>query len=339
MRALGKKVFTEEERELLRKAASNDLEERKKYQRALAQVLDGAFRGAVLEDDTLNGVFQRVVLEPGVDPRFPLHFLSPGEEEDYVAFVIAKEGAPPQRLIEGDEVYVPTYTISNSIDIARKYVRDARWDVVADAMDVLKYGFTRKLNDDGWHTIISAAVENGRVVDSSAAAGTFTKKLLTGMMTAIKRFPGGRRSKLTDLFLSPEALADIRNWSQAEVDDITRHEIFRGEGLAGLPTIFGVRLHELQELGEGQRFQTYIESTDGPNKASWFVAGGDTDKEFCIGLDASDWALRTRKFVVREDLQLYEDDTLLRSNRVGWFGFMEIGFAVLDNRFLVIGTF
>ena len=337
MKILGNKVIemTDEQKTLLRNTASKDPDVMKEYRRALAKTLDGAFRSAVLEDDTLNGIFQKILIPAGADTRFPLHFLGAGEEEDRIAFVMPKEGAIPNRFIEGDELYVNTYEIANSIDWPLRYARDARWDVIADAMDVFHYGFTRKLNDDGWNTLVTSAAANGAVTDSAAATGAFTKKLITNLQVGMKRLSGGRQSRVTDIYLSPEALADIRNWGSTEVDDVTRREIFQGREDGGLGNIFGVTLHELQELGVGQRLQTYIESAAGPNKSTWFVA----DQEYCVALDLRSKPNYPFKMPVREELGVWDDESMHRSNRAGVYGWMEIGFAALDARYGMIGTF
>jgi len=335
-----KRIFepTDKQKGLLRMTASENEGDMTEARRALAKALEGAFRAAVLADDTLDGIFEKIVVPAGADTRFPLHFLAPGEEEDRIAFVMPKEGAIPQRFIEGDEIYVPTYVVANSIDWPLRYARDARWDVVQDALDVFRYGFVRRFNDDGWHTVIQAAVTNGRVVDTAATAGVLTKRLITNLMVGIKRLTGGRASKVTDLYLSPEALADIRHWVDTELDQTSRREVQVGKGPAGIPEIYGVKLHELQELGEGQSYQTYIEATDGGNRASWFTGGGGTDVEFCIALDLQRRANYPFKMPIREDVRVFDDPTLHRSARAGVYGWAEVGFVCLDARYALIGT-
>jgi len=331
-----KKIFTPNDRqkELLRMTASEKESEMMAARKALAQALEGAFRASVLADDTLDGIFERVPLAPGADSRFPLHFFAPGEEDERIAFVMPKEGAIPQRFIEGDELYVPTYVVANSIDWALRYSRDARWDVVQDALDVFRYGFVRRFNDDGWHTIIQAAVTNGRVVDSAAATGVLTKKLITNLQIGIKRLIGGRLSKVTDIYLSPEALADIRNWADTEVDEQTRREIFVGPEPGGLPRIFTIMLHELQELGVGQPYQTYMTSATGANKSAWFTS----DEEFVIALDLQRRANYPFKMPIREDVRIFDDPSLHRSARAGVYGWAEVGFTCLDARYALVGT-
>ena len=103
-----------------------------------------------------------------------MDFIAPGTEKDFVAYTIPNHGRIPERHVEGDYVMVPTYDVGASIDFLLKYARDARWDVVGRAMDVLQGQFTKKMNDDGWHTILSAGVDrNILVYDADATAGYF----------------------------------------------------------------------------------------------------------------------------------------------------------------------
>jgi hypothetical protein len=41
---------------------------------------------------------------------------------------------------------------------------------------------------------------------------------------------------------------------------------------------------------------------------------------------------------VREQVQIFEDDTLHRQKRAGFYGWAEQGFAVLDNRRVLLGA-
>ena len=71
-----------------------------------------------------SGIFEPIRLAPGATPEFPLDFLSPGSEKDFVAYTIPNHGYIPERHIEGDYVMVPTYDIGASIDWMLKYARD-----------------------------------------------------------------------------------------------------------------------------------------------------------------------------------------------------------------------
>ena len=322
-------TLTDKQRALLQATASNEIDVAVKHRMALAQVMEKAWQAGVLEPDLLGSIFERVVLPPGVEAKFPYDFYGPSNEGAYEAFVVPKEGAIPERVIEGDEARVPTYKIANAISWSLDYARDARWDVVARAIEVFTNGFVRKLNDDGWHVLLKAAVAGtaANISDSGATSGIFTKRLLTNLQTGIKRRDGGRNSKLTDLYLSPEAIADIRNFDNTALDDVTlRNLLVAGEDT--IPQLYGVRLHEMQELGENQEYNDYIVNT----LLRSLTAG---DNEFVVGLDL----LHRDAFVmpIREQMAMFDDPTLHRSAKAGVYGWMEVGFASLDTRRAILG--
>jgi len=326
---------TPEMNQVLRQAGSLIKDESLGATAELAKALEIPLRKGVMSGDILDGIYEAVRLAPGASAEFPLDFIAPGTEKDFVAYTIPNHGRIPERHVEGDYVMVPTYDVGASIDFLLKYARDARWDVVGRAMDVLQGQFTKKMNDDGWHTILSAGVDrNILVYDADATAGYFSKRLVSLMKTIMRRNGGGNsssvnRGQMTDLYLSPEGLEDIRNWGVDEVDDITRRELITREG-GLLSRIFQVNLHDIDELGEGQEYQNYY-STD----LSGSLPG--SKKEIVVGLDLSS----NDSFVmpVRQEVQIFEDDTLHRQKRAGMYGWAEHGFAVLDNRRTLLGAF
>ncbi len=321
---------------LIKRSGSPDKVEALSAQREIAKALEEPLRQGVLVGDVVSNIFQALTMEPGTTTEFPLDLLAPGEEDEHVAYTNPGHGRIPERQVEGDYVMVPTYSISSSIDYLLRYARDARWDVVARAAQVLEAGFVKKINDDGWHTILSAAVDrNILVYDSDAAAGQFTKRLVSLMKTVMRRNGGGNtasinRGRLTDIYLSPEGLEDIRNWGVDQVDEVTRREIYTaGEG--GITRIFGVNLHDLDELGQGQEYQEFFD-----NDLSGSL-GPSSDVELVIGLDlqSNDSFLMPMK----QQVQVFEDDTLHRHQKAGMYGWAELGFAVLDNRRVLAASF
>jgi len=320
--------------DLLVRSGSAEKEQSLAASREFAKALELPLRQAILSGDILDGIFEPIQLAPGATPEFPLDFLAPGTEADFVAYTLPNHGYVPERHVEGDYVMVPTYDIGASIDYLLKYARDARWDVVGRAMEVLEAQFVKKMNDDGWHTLLAAGVDRNIVVfDSDADAGQFTKRLVSLMKTVMRRNGGGNsasnnRGILTDLYVSPEAMEDIRNWGVDQVDEITRREIYTAAD-GNVNRVFGVNLHDVDELGEGQEYQEFYD-----NVLSGTVDAGDS--EIVVGLD-----LRKRdSFImpVRQEVQIFEDDTLHRQKRAGFYGWAEQGFAVLDNRRVLLGS-
>lgn len=333
---------TDKQIALLKRTGSDNKAEALEAMHALAVALQVPLRSALLDGDILGGIYAPEVLDPSATAEYPLDFYQTSDENDFVAYMLPSEGALPQRAIVGDAVTVTTYDVGNAIDWPLKYATSARWNIVARAMEVLEGGFVKKMNTDGWRVIIAAGA--GRtdynsgapmVYDSAATAGQFTKRLVSLMKTTMVRLAGGNsatpnRGRLTDLYISPEALEDIREWDADQVDDLTRREIFTASEDGGpMARIYGVNLHPLDELGVGQEFQTYF--------ATLGASMGTSDEEIVVGLDLS----HGDSFVmpVKRPLSIFEDDMLHRRQKAGFYGWQEHGFAALDGRRVLLGSF
>ena len=330
---------------LLAQAGDNRYEVATAAQSELAKALTLPLRQGILKGDIVSGIFETINFAPGTTVEFPLDFIAPGTERDYVAYTVPAQGRIPERHVEGDYVMVPTYEVGASIDFLMKYARDARWDIVGHAMKALEASFTRKMNNDGWRTLLSAGKGRNLVVyDEAATPGLFTKRLIALMKTVMRRTAGGNstsinRGQLTDLYLSPESMEDIRSWDLTQVDDFTRREIYlAGSGEGAVSTVFGVKLHDIDELGVGQEFQDYFVNTLG-GTLDLRVSGAPANAlktELVVGLDLS----KSDSFVMpwRQEIEVFEDPTFHRQRRVGFYGFGEYGFSVLDSRRVLLGA-
>lgn len=327
----------------LRATASSDTQLREAAQRAFAAELQSPIRKGVFDRDNLGNIFERQLLAPGAQANYPLDFIKPGEEDNFIAFTMPKQGRVPERHVEGDELWVPTFRIANAIDWDIRYAEEARFDVIMRAIRVYEAGFVRKINSDGWRTLLGAADGRGLVVANGAAApftgstltptpaaGQFTKELISQMRTAMTRGAGGNGNagRLTDVYLSLEAMEDIRAWDVDEIDEFTRREIFVSREY-GLASIYGVVLHEMTEFGEEQEYEAFLTDT--------LARTHTTLSEWCIGLDLS--TMDSFVMPIRKQLETYEDPALYRQQRAGIYGWMEHGFAVLDPRRILLGEF
>lgn len=326
---------TAEQNDLLKRSGSTNYEVAVAAQRELAKALTLPLKQGVLKGDIISGVFEPVDFEPGASVEFPLDFLTPLNVGEFVAYTIPNTGRIAEKHVEGDFVMVPTYEVGASIDWALKYSRHARWDVVGRALQVMEAMFVRKDNDDGTHVLLAAGAGRNLVTyDENATAGLFTKRLVSLMKTVMRRAAGGNststgRGKVTDLWVSPEAIEDIRSWDLTQVDDVTRRQIFLAGEEGGLTKIFGVTMHDIDELGVAQDYQTYFTSTLGGTMPSDKV-------EIVIGLD-----LANRDSFVnprRSEVEVFEDPTFHRQRRAGLYGWKEHGYSVLDSRRVLIGA-
>lgn len=326
----------ENAKDLFRATAHANVDVAQAALKAVVGALNEPLRKGVFDAPNLNGIFTPEVLEPGATASYPLDIVRPGTEDlEFSATVLPKHGTVPDRHVEADEVHVPTFAIESSIDWNLDIARHCRFNLVQRALEVYRSSFVRKINEDGWHTVLGAADSRGLVVvDTVAEAGQFTKELVSKARTAMTRNAGGNGNagQLTDVFTSMEASEDIRAYDLSEIDDVTRRIILNSEG--GMTSMYGTRLHFMTEFGVGQEYQQYMATTLG----RVVTAGHAGDQEFAIGLDLS-----TRdSFVmpVRETLQTYPSDpTYHRRQKAGVYGWQKHGFAVLDNRRCLILTF
>ena len=334
-------IFEQNEKDaisaLIKRAGSSDKAEAEQAQAQFAKAaVETPLRKVLLSGDIVNGIYTPEDFTGNPRVEYPLDLLTPGQEKEHYAYVVPAFGRIPEKRVEADYLMIPTYQIGNSIDCTLRFIRDANWPVITRMIEVMEAGFVKKLNDDGWQTIIAAATDRNIIVnDPNATAGQLTPRLLTLMKTFMRRNGGGNsatmgRSKLTDLYVSPEAMDDIRAWNLELVADGVRQNIYYApDDSSEMIRVYDVNLHSLDELGEGQEYQLYYTSTLGGSLAT-------SDYELAIGLDLQ----RSDSFVhpIRENVQVWEDNTLHRRGLFGLYGRTEIGFACLDSRRTILGS-
>lgn len=326
--------------DLIRKTASANAAERNaaqdEFAEFIAMALEQPLRSGNLYGGVIDGIYEAEEYAPGTNPEYPLDLLAPGQEDEFVAFTIPNLGRIPERAVAGDYVTIPTYRIANAIQWSLSFAQHANWNVISRAMQVMQAGFVKKMNDDGFHTLLAAAYDrNILVYDGDASAGQFTKRLVSLMKTTMARNAGGniasiRRGRLTDVFLSLEAIEDVRNWGLDQVDELTRREIYLASDDSDAVTrIFGVNLHPMYELGEGQEYQNFFVNTLGGSLQS-------SDVELLVGVDL----VNRDSFVMphRGSVQVFADPTLHRRQEEGFYGWQEVGFACLDGRRTLVAS-
>lgn len=303
-------------------------------QAELAVALTLPLRQGVMNGDSLNGIFSRIPTNGRSSYEYPIDLLAPGTEADYTAFTNTGSGRIYEKNVEGDYVMIPTYPIASSIDWHLRLARDANFPVIARCLQILEAGVTQKLNDDGWHTLLTAGADrNVLVYDADATVGTFSKRLVSLMKTQLARGGGGNmssinKSRLTDVYLSLECIEDIRNWGLDQVDEITRREIWNdADGV--ITRVFGINLHPMYEFGEGQPYQNFFTGTLGGG-----MAPGDL--EVMVGLDQS--TVNSFVMPICQELEVNYDDMMTRRQKAGYWATMEPGFGVLDQRKIILAS-
>ena len=221
-------------------------------------------------------------------------------------------------------------------------------------------------------TADSAGTAKAHII-GAGSDGRFVLNDLNRMMTRSKRIvtsfnggtPDARQGKgLTDIICSPEVVEELRAIAYNPINtkgaansagtagvvrtaDVIAEQAYNA---AGAPEFYGINVIELNEFGKGQSFNTVF-SDNLPSSYDFNPdSGADTEitdsaafaastDELVLGID------RTRESLIRPvaidsenggEFNLIADDQYsIRQNKIGYFGSLEEGRIVLDDRALV----
>jgi len=326
--------------------------------RAFAAALTTPILQKIELESIMRSLFSVEKLAPGAQAVYPV-----AEDFEIPVWVLPGLGYVAQNFIEGigEEVFVPTFTIDASADWKINYARDSRIDIAQRAAARAAKDLANYEEECGWRVIMPAVTSSftGKgllgsrpapiyeIAPSSTGAGYLSKELINKMMVGFKRI--GRT--LTDLYISPEDAADIREWTDTDIDPITRREVFQA---AGMGSIWKVNMHEIQHLGAtglyningnssvygkfianaSEEYNAY--TLENPNVTSADGTIGTLGETQIIGFDLS--VNDSLVMPIRKEFSAHDDPTLLRVQKQGFFGWSEQGYACLDSRMLGLGV-
>lgn len=342
-------------RKLLQDSANESLSLEEKKE--IAAAITVPILQLVRDQSVARQLFAVEPLGPGAQAAYPI-----ADDFEAPIFVLPALGYVPQNYIEavGEEVYVPIFKVGTSFDWSLDYARDGRIDIAEKAMRNAARTVVDYEEESAWRVLVPAAstafAGKGLLgarpapiveIDGGPAAGFLSKELINQMMVRMKR----NKRTLTDLYVSPEDMADIREWSDSEVDPVTRREIFQA---AGRSEIFGVALHEIHQLGAvgkyninsadsefgifrvdgGGDFNDYTPDTANKVDSDGAVVTAGETQIYGADLTANDSLVMP----VKQELKFWDDPALHREQKQGFYGWEQIGLAVLDSRMLTMGV-
>ena len=110
---------------------------------------------------------------------------------------------------------------------------------------------------------------------------------------------------------------------------------------AGIPEFYGINILELQEMGKGQRFNKIFEAQASHACAlpgGTYGAFADASNEIILGLNKGKEsmlrAVATDSETGSEMSLLADDQYSVRQNKIGYYGSLEEGRMILDDRAL-----
>lgn len=348
---------TPEQIELIKLTGSRDRSKSWPAMEAFASILSPVVLVVLDKLSTVRSIYSVKNLAENDNAEFPLDvFFNEKDGDIRVHFQPRPGGTPSSYMSNLETVVVPTANYQAEVSWQNKFARYGRLDVIASYIHKLSQAMVRKEEINGWSVLLNATAlastnNLSHVVTSTTTDGIFHLDLLNQMLTRAKRIntsiDGGTASNapqgLTDIAMSVEAMADVRSFSYNPINvrgaivaspaagdssialpDDMRRDILSG---AGIPTLMGLTLHEMNELGLNQSYNILFKS---------FFAGTfvQTADEVVIGWDATrDSAVMP----IKGGLQVSNDIFLSRADKSGVVADENLGFAVLDQRQFVAG--
>ena len=359
-----------EQVELIKALASDNKSVALEAQEAFAAFISTVVQQVLLQAGTSSMIYRDIEFNEDDSPSIPLDLYYGQGEGAISVWSQTVGGGLPTNFVQGlQEMKVNTYRLDSAIAMDKRYVRKARLDVVAAGLERMANEILVKQERNAWAVILKvladASTDGTKHAFRAGSAGTYQLDDMNNLWTLVRRlnsaYTGGTPQALesrglTDIFVSPEVKAQIRGFayqpmntrsgavdgasgaSSLALPDDVRSEIYRG---AGTSEIFGVTVHEMNELGTDRKYNTLFDTFAGSTQWNTYgVAGGTafntTNDELVIGIDSSRNAflrpVATDSVSGGQIKVLPDDQFLARSAKVGFYSFLEEGRVATDSR-------
>ena len=363
---------TPEQIELVKAMASRNRTVAYEAQVALAEFIGPVLAEVINNAPTISNLFTSLQFNADDNPSIPLDLYYDINDEDYVkVYSQSHAGGLPtnQVLPTASELKVATYSLDTAVSFDRRYAAKSRMDVVSKTFTRVAQEILAKQETTSASLVMGSLADaetnsTKHVRASSTASGKrFLLDDINKMMTLSKRINGsflggtpaaGQARGITDLIVSPEVVEELRSMAYNPINtkgspaggtvadgiaatDELRNAVYNS---AGLPEFYGISIMEILELGVGKKFTSLFSTAAGTT--NYGAAGDgqwDTTDDLVVGLDRSRESL-VRAVAVDADnggeFNLIADDQYsIRQQKIGYFGSLEEGRMVLDDRALV----
>tara|TARA_Y100000310_G_scaffold167791_1_gene167737 strand:+ start:1551 stop:2678 length:1128 start_codon:yes stop_codon:yes gene_type:complete len=364
---------TPEQVELIKALGSKDHIVSAEAASAFAAFIGPVISKVIATAGTANLIFSDVEYDEDDSPSYPLD-LYYNENEGYVTTWSQNlAGGMPTSQVEGvKEMKIATYRLDSAVSFMKKYARKSRLDVVSKALERMAQEVLIKQERNAWAVVLKALAEastthsgqygNGHLMRSDAT-DEFKVNDLNRMLTLMRRLStswsghtpaGGDAYGLTDLFVSPEIkqfirafayqhMSSVSNTGVTALPDGVREDIYRA---AGTNEIYGVRISDLLELGDGKKYNTllttFLSASQKSNIGNVGSAAGtwaDTTQQLLVGIDNSREAF-IRPVARQHDSggtfsALPDDQFAARADKTGFYGFLEEGRVCIDAKAII----
>lgn len=357
---------TKEKVDLLKQIVSSNKETSANAKEALAALIAQTINQVLPLMTSSAMIYRDFAFDHDSDPSLPLDLFEDVGENYIRVWAQSIAGGMPTNLIHGmGEYKFTTYRLDSAISFLNRYAKDARLDVVAKGIERMAQEIAVKQEKNAWATLLSAAASS---VDSAGnpnaiaatTAGVFQVDDLNRLITKINRlhdaWNGGTpvtigRQGVTDFFVSPEILEDIRAFAYNPLNtrgvpnsdestalglpDNVRERFFTA---AGVPEIYGKNFHQLLELGLDKSYNVLFDNFYTGSSPTF----NSSTQDLVLGVDLSvDAFIRPVSLQPTQDIDIssqvvtmVDDQFTARQEQFGYYTKVEEGRVVLDNKAL-----
>ena len=288
---MSKKLFDQTRSDEFKRSVASD-ENRKAFAAEMAMPIQQEIAPVA----SVRHIFNERPLAPAAQAVYPLDMGSVD------AWVLPGISSRPQNIVEGEELYVPTFELGTSVEYKESYARNGQYDVADTAMKKMLNAIVTKEEALGWAVIRSAATAARTVTVGGAT--TLTKELLNKMFVKMSETNG---MQVRSIFVNNNRFGDLRMWTNTDLDEVTRREVWQRAGMAQM---WGATIYELPSLADNE------------------VYAFDTDFFGSMPIRLIDGQLLVTR----------DNPIAVLKNRVGVLAYEELGFVALDSRGVVKGT-
>ena len=363
---------TPEQVELIKACASKDKLVSEEARAAVAELVGPVISEVINNAPTVSNLYQTLAFSEDDNLSIPLDLFHDVTDEDYIRIhsqSVAGGLSTNELFPAHDELKFKTYTLDSAISLDKKYIRKGRSIDISKVFTRMAQEFLLKQEKTSINQLLGALVAADTKVNGSAAAGNHVIAATTAnqlqlddfnrLLTLSKRLwssyssgtpVGGSTVGVTDLLMSPEMVEELRNMAYNPVNtragslatsgatSIPATEDMRKQLMsqAGLPSFFGIGIIEILEMGINQRYNKIFGAVN--SAASSPVTFTQANDEIIVGIDRSKESLfrpAVREEGVSTEVSVQVDDQFVsRQNKLGWYGKIEEGRIILEDRVL-----
>jgi len=334
---------TPEQVELVRAMGSREGSVAKEATEAFAAFIGPVVNKVLMQASTASAVYTDLPFDEDDSPSIPLDLYNDQGQGHVTTWSQSVAGGLPTSSVEGfSELKVATYRLDSAVSFLKRYARRARLDVVSKGVERMANEILVKQERNAWAVVLKALADKAstNLVSVDPTTVAFSLDYLNQLVTKVKRintsYAGGSTADaygLTDIFVSPEVKQDIRGFAYqpvgasggTDLPNTVRDEIYRG---AGTQEIYGITIHDIVELGKGQKYNSLF--------TEFYPSFSAANDELIVGLDLTKDAFVRPVARQAESggtfTAIPDDQFLAHADKIGFYGFLEEGRVCIDSR-------